>query len=408
MLKRHWPAWSVRTLAISGIVATIGFTYCVVNPHVFAPWLYASHYNVSFLDLLGRFNNLKQLRHTGNIYVWNGPEAFTYPPGAIPFFWPIQYLSFRFWEYFSVVASLSAMAVSFSIVLHKLRQVPWRNAFAIGFWLSLLFAAIYPPMMSDLVWGNISTVILALTVLDFFVVPPKFRGALIGLTAAIKIYPIIFIVWWAWRRHWSEVRMALASGFVVTLISSLIWWPSAKRFFAVQVFGGGEIQRFKGPSFNSSSIYAFFTRPPFHSGDAPLWLVLALSVAFVVAAFRGAAKLVDDRKMMSGFIVLSATMRIIMPIAWDHYFVFIPFLLFVVLELGWKQALSKVSVIGMVLLVFPWVFLRVSNPTPHTPIQALNNFIEQNVILAIMAALIITSNFYQQRDNSDLELIEKA
>jgi Na+/alanine symporter len=62
----------------------------------------------------------------------------------------------------------------------------------------------------------------------------------------------------------------------------------------------------------------------------------------------------------------------------------------------------------MVLLVFPWVFLRVSNPTPHTPIQALNNFIEQNVILAIMAALIIASNFYQQRDNSDLELIEKA
>jgi Glycosyltransferase family 87 len=244
-------------------------------------------------------------------------------------------------------------------------------------------------------------------VIDFFVLPPKFRGALIGLTAAIKVYPAIFIVWWAWRRRWSEVRLALASGFVLTLVSSLIWWPSAKRFFMVQVFGGGEIQRFNGPSFNSSSIYTFFTRPPFHTGDAPMWLVLGLSLIFLTLAFRGTARLVNDRMMMSAFIVLSAVMRIVMPVAWDHYFVFIPFLVFVILELGWQQALSKVSAVGMILLVVPWVFLRVSNPTPHTPIQALNNFVEQNVILAIMTALIITSNFYRKPEEQAMDIVEE-
>lgn len=106
VLKRQWSAWMARLLTISGIAAAIGFAYCVVNPHVFTPWLYASHYNISFLDLLGRINNLKQLRQTGNIYVWNGPEAFTYPPGAILFCWQIQFIGRRFWEYLSVLASL--------------------------------------------------------------------------------------------------------------------------------------------------------------------------------------------------------------------------------------------------------------------------------------------------------------
>ena len=106
---------------------------------------------------------------------------------------------------------------------------------------------------------------------------------------------------------------------------------------------------------------------------------------------------------MSAFIILSAIMRIIMPVAWDHYFVFISFLIFVILELGWEQLLSKVSAIGMALLVMPWVFLRVSHPTPHSPIQALNNFLEQNVILAIMVALVIASNFYRSDSEAIME-----
>lgn len=400
MLKRHWPLWVARSLTITGILATIGFAYCVVNPKGLDPWLYSSHYDVSFLDLIGRINNLKQLRHTGNIYVWNGPEAFTYPPGAIFFFWPVQYLGTRFWEYFSVLASLWSMSVSFAIVLHKLRSVAWRNALAIGFWLSIVFAAIYPPMMSDLVWGNISTVILGMTVLDFFVIPPKYRGVVTGLAAAVKIYPIIFVAWWAWRRRWAEVRLALVSVAGITLLASLIWWPSAHTYFMTQVFGGGVIQRFQGPSFNSSSIFTFFTRPPFEAGAVPVWVAALLSLALLALAFRGAARLVADSHFMSGFIVLSASMRIIMPVAWDHYFVFLPFFIFVILELGWRASLSRVSATGMVLLVFPWVFLRVANPTPHTPIQALNNFIEQNVILAIMVGVIVTSNLYRVRNKT--------
>lgn len=403
MLQRHWPAGITRSLTISGVIATIAFAYCVVNPHVFAPWLYSSHYNVSFLDLLGRINNLKQLHQMGNIYVWNGPEAFTYPPGAILFFWPLQFLSLRFWEYFSVLASLWAMSVSFAIVLHKLRQVAWRNALAVGFWMSIIFAAVYPPIMSDLVWGNISTVVLAATVIDFFVIPQKYRGAVTGLMAAVKIYPVIFIIWWAWRKRWTEVRSALIACLSLTAVAGALWWNSAYRFFATQVFGGGITQRFRGPSLNSSSILTFFTRPPFHGGDAPLWLVGVISVCLLVLAFRGAARLVNDRKMISAFIILSAIMRIIMPVAWDHYFVFIPFLIFVILELGWEQLLSKVSAIGMALLVMPWVFLRVSHPTPHSPIQALNNFLEQNVILAIMVALVIASNFYRSDSEAIME-----
>lgn len=275
MLKRQWSAWMARLLTISGIAATIGFAYCVVNPHVFTPWLYASHYNISFLDLLGRINNLKQLRQMGNIYVWNGPEAFTYPPGAILFFWPIQFIGRRFWEYFSVLASLWALSASFVIVLHTLRQVAWRNALALGFWMSIVFVAVYPPMMSDLVWGNISTVVLAATVIDFFVVPQKYRGTITGLMAAVKIYPLIFVAWWAWRKRWAEVRSALIACFTLTALATALWWDSAYRFFATQVFGGGVTQRLHNgstvrvlilPAFSAFSHAHLFTVAMCHFG----------------------------------------------------------------------------------------------------------------------------------------------
>ena len=392
MPQRRWPLWITRTLTLSGLLALIGFAYCVVNPNVFAPWLYSSHYHVLFLDLLGRINNLKQLDAMGNIYQWNGPEAFTYPPGALIFFWPLHIFSFRFWQYFSVMASLFSLAFTSMVLLHRFRNITWHIAVAVGLWASVLLAALYPPVMSDLIWGNISTIIFTATALDFFVVPKRYRGVLVGLAAAIKIYPIFFIIWWAWRKEWREVRNAVVSGASLTLAAAIIWWPSTHTFLVTQVFGRAELHRFRATSFNSSSIVAFFTRPPFHPGDGSLLVVGGISLFILALSFRGAANLVKERHPWSAFIVLSIGMRVVMPIAWDHYFVFIPFLAFTILELGWRTPLSRTSIAALGLLTLPWVFLRVSHPTPHSALEAVINFFEQNIILAVMVSLIVVSN----------------
>jgi alpha-1,2-mannosyltransferase len=400
MFQSHWPRWLTRSLALSGLLATIGFTYCVVNPDVFSPWLYSSHYHVLFLDLLGRIDNLKQLHEMGNIYLWNGPEAFTYPPGAIIFFWPLHVLSFRFWQYFSVFASLSSLALTFTILLHKFRNLTWPVAVAVGLWASVLLAAFYPPVMSDLIWGNISTVIFATTVLDCFVVPQRYRGVLVGLTAAIKIYPIVFIIWWAWRRQWREVRNAIASSAALTFVAACIWWPSAHTFVATQVLGGAELHRFRATSLNSSSVVAFFSRPPFHPGDGSILVVGVISLVILALSFRGAAHLLRENHPWSAFIVLSIGMRVVMPIAWDHYFVFIPFTFFIILELGARAPMSRMSFAALGLMTLPWVFLRVGHPTPTSAIQAIVNFFEQNIILGLMVAMVIVSNLFWRPSTS--------
>jgi Glycosyltransferase family 87 len=388
----HWPRWALWSFTSFGVLVTIGFTYCVVNPHVFAPWLYSSHYKVSFLDLLGRINNLKQLRQNGNIYHWRGPEAFTYPPGAIIFFWPVQFLSFRFWQYFSVLGSLWSLSLSLAVAVNRIQRAPWRTAMPLGLCGAVVLAMLYPPIMSDLIWGNISIVIFTATVLDWFVVPKRYRGILVGLAAAVKIYPVVFIAWWAWRRQWSEVRMAIFSGATFSSAATLIWWPSTHTFLTTQVFGGGEIHRFQQPSFNSSSILAFFTRPPFHPGDVPLVVVGVLSLLVLALSFRGAVRLLDHKHPFPAFLILSIGMRIVMPIAWDHYYIFIPFLIFVITEMGWRTPLSRASAAALILLLFPWVFLRVGHPVPHSALQATFNFLEQNIILGLLVTLLVASN----------------
>ena len=107
--------------------------------------VFTAHYQFRFTDLSGRRNNLANLRQTGNIYVPFAFQSFTYPPGAILFFWPITWLPAEHLTLLWTLASMAALPGSIGGVLHYLfRRRVWWTA-GLSCWLTVGAAALTPP-----------------------------------------------------------------------------------------------------------------------------------------------------------------------------------------------------------------------------------------------------------------------
>lgn len=101
--------------AASGVVALLAMSLLVGDQ---APRLFTVHTDAHFADQWGRVSNLANLRATGDICVPFSKFAFTYPPGAILFFWPIQWIRLGLLIHTWTLFSLAALAVAVGEALH--------------------------------------------------------------------------------------------------------------------------------------------------------------------------------------------------------------------------------------------------------------------------------------------------
>jgi alpha-1,2-mannosyltransferase len=113
---------------------------------------------------------------------------FTYPPVAGVLFLPLAVLPPQLvWGVFAVLTVLGLVLVLSASV--TVATPPWLVP-ALG-----LGAFALEPVWRGLGFGQINVVLMALVVLDVLVLPRnRYRGVLVGLAAAIKLTPLIFVL----------------------------------------------------------------------------------------------------------------------------------------------------------------------------------------------------------------------
>lgn len=164
-------------------------------------------------------------------------------------------------------------------------------------------------------------------------------GALIGFAAAVKVLPIFFLPYFAWRRWWRAFGAALVTGAIASLAPALIFGPERfvayARYWIALSAGSWPVRK------GNQSVYAMVDR--LYTHDAIVWSaahkrltasndpvvalivygLLALVVAlFVAAARRGARAPARVAVPIETAIVLCVTV-LFAPLAWKHYFVFL-------------------------------------------------------------------------------------
>jgi len=266
----------------------------------------------------------KVLLHGGDLYgrlprLGDGHQLpFTYPPFAALTFIPLALVGYSTANWLLTAVTIACVAASLRCFAARTpgktgarmrRLLPW----------ALPAALLLEPIRSTLTYGQINAVLMALVTVDCLTRSPRWpRGIGVGIAAAVKLTPGIFLLFFLLRRDLrSAARAGLAfaactgAGFALAPRDSVRYWTQ----IAYQPARTGTISY----AANQSILGTLARLGLSHPARAWLWLTLCLLVAaLAITGMRGAIR----TGQITYALVLNATAGLLIsPISWSHHWV---------------------------------------------------------------------------------------
>jgi len=177
------------------------------------------------------------------------------------------------------------------------------------------------PFFSQISNGQMSLVVISLSFLDLAgVLPRRWRGAMVGLAGAIKVTPLVFVAYYLATGQRRNAAVATGSFAAFTAIGWLVF-PAGSLQFWTRV-GGSE--QFGDPArLDNLSIHSMLVRISPELG-AQTWLWVILGAVVILSALWRARGHFQRGEAMESFLTVGAAATVVAPIAWPHYFFWLP------------------------------------------------------------------------------------
>jgi alpha-1,2-mannosyltransferase len=283
-----------------------------------APW----H---DFFDLKVYYGAINGWLHDGTpLYDWVKPHSkygFTYPPVAAVLMAPMAVVS---WPV-AVTINLALTVVATGLVIHWLGEPIFVRYPQVPSWFAYSVAALlvlaFEPVRETLSFGQINLLLLALVLFDVkaLVRGRGWAGAGIGLAAAIKLTPGIFVVYLLVTRRWRAAAIAAAVGTVVTVLAAAIVPRTSLDFWTGALL---DTDRVGSLSFVSNQSLRGVTARinPAH----PSMLLWLLGVVVVVAIWFVRVRRTHQSGDVMGGVALTAVLGCLLsPVTWVHHLVWL-------------------------------------------------------------------------------------
>ena len=305
----------------------------------------------------------------------------TYPPFAAAVFTPLLLVP-------DSVAGVLSLLVNLVLVVAasylSLRRVAERVDLRVGVPLLAAVALWCEPVMSNNDFGQINLLILCLVLWDFSLPEDsRWRGVGVGLAAALKVTPGIFIVYLLVTR-----RFRAALGAVVTLLATLVvsaaLAPSSTwGYWTHHVFDLTRVGRLENSV--NQSVRGWIVRAT-HSLDAGVLGMVATALVAVVG-LTAAAYCYRRAGDGWGLLVAALTGLLVSPISWSHHWVWcVP-----LLALAWSEARALLI---PTLLVFWTHVVRLVPHGDHVELELGPGDIAMSGWYVVYAALFIAVAVY--------------
>jgi alpha-1,2-mannosyltransferase len=307
------------------------------------------------------------LHHRGDLYdrmFGTPPNDYLYTPFAALVFGAFSPLPFTVWKVILVAANIGCvLAAALGAVRLAGLSRGWRRLgigltiAAVGMWLE--------PVNRTFSWGQINLMLLVLVMLDLvYGNGRRWQGVGIGLAAAVKLTPLIFVpyLWFTGRRRAAIVSLvtfagSVVIGFVLLPHDSAGYW-------------GGKMFRKDGTQvIVNQSLYGALQRL---AGGAGWYQSAWLLTAAVVGVGGLAVSIVAARRgnPLLGLVACGVTGLLVSPISWNHHWVFVlPALALLVpgpAATSWPRRLATRLALGLPLVVLFLVYpTRFSAPSGH-------------------------------------------
>jgi alpha-1,2-mannosyltransferase len=197
--------------------------------------------------------------------------------------------------------------------------------------LALPLVSTLEPIRETVNFGQINMLLVLLVLTDLLIVAPRWprlAGIGIGIAAAIKLTPAIFIVYLLITRRWRAALMAAATAATATLLAAAIAWDDSWRFWTAALWETGRVGHTDRIANQSIlGVLARLSDPA--EPNRLVWLGLV-----VVTAGYGLWR--ARRAVLAGDEVVGLTLTgfvggLVSPITWPHHlFWFVPALLVLV------------------------------------------------------------------------------
>ena len=348
--RGRWRDWCLSTpvLVIVGAASLAYVIRWTVLTYLTAPR--------QFLDLSVYRLGVQAWWHGQNMYGVLPPDSqgnhlpFLYPPFAAALFTPFALLSWH--QVIGGMLLLSLLSLLVTIYLTAMRI--WPDGGVRG---TILVTAVTLPLslkaepVWDTIWyGEINLVLMALVALDCLTPHPKWpRGLLIGIAAAVKLTPAVFILFFLLRKDFRTSVTIVISGAVATGIGFLTSWQGSMSYW----FGSNSaLHGVSGTGFiGNQSIDGALGRwgLPHHT-QKELWLaaVAVVGVASILAIIKAHRR--DNAPLA---MVITAMFGLVAsPTSWGHYWIYaVPAIMVMVAvaiqrqHIGWLIAAIAASLV---------------------------------------------------------------
>ncbi|MBY8872454.1 DUF2029 domain-containing protein [Micromonospora sp. PLK6-60] len=174
-------------------------------------------------------------------------------------------------------------------------------------------------------FGQINMLLVVLILADLLIAAPRARrwaGVGVGLAAALKLFPAVFIGYLLVARRWRAAALASLTAVAATLLAAAVTPRDSWRFWTHELWATDRVGRTDYTG--NQSLFGLLSRftapePP----PRPLWLLLVLLAAGYGLWRAGRAARAGD--WLTGLTLTGLVGALISPITWTHHiYWFIP------------------------------------------------------------------------------------
>ena len=308
---RAATAWRIAVIAVLAGLAVAGHTWYGIRNKFFDLHIYAA--------AMRWWDDGHPLYDFALPDATQGQLGFTYPPFAALVMRPLVWLSLGVVDALYLVAAAGLLLlVAYwltSRLADRLDQPRW---FVTG--LAVVLLSGVEPIRVTIDFGQINLLLLALVLGDLLVLGPRrsrFAGVGVGLAAAIKLIPAIFIAYALVTRRWRLAAVATGTAVGATLLAAAVLPAESWRFWSQtlrNLTGIGQLEYFSNQSLLGGLARAGIT-------ETALWLALALPVAaFGLWRASRAARSGDE---LTAVALVGLTGGLASPVTWHHHLVWL-------------------------------------------------------------------------------------
>ncbi|MEU1853707.1 glycosyltransferase 87 family protein [Streptomyces sp. NPDC019990] len=259
------------------------------------------------------------VHHGGRIYdyrVPGTPYGFTYPPFAAVVMLPMALLDLRTAVAAALLLNLAALAVT----LRLLAGPAWRRHGWYGWALTVCLLALFEPLRDTVSFGQVNLLLLALVLTDATLLATgraRWAGIGIGLAAAIKLTPALFIGLLLVAARWRAAAVATAVALGATAVAACADLGASHFYWTEALWDTDRVGRLGYVSNQSlQGILARLGEP-----DRALWAA-AVVPALAVWALR-ARRAVDAGDWTAAFALTGLAACLVSPVTWVHHLVWL-------------------------------------------------------------------------------------